>query len=284
MESMKNMEKIDKSSKRNRHYKISLYDNGGASLVEMLIAFAVSAVVLSGIAYMLITSLRVTGKNNAEAEVQSEVQTAMNLLVDEVMEAKGICMKIAPGGGDTDCILFGDMNIIKEGGAYTLYYKGNVFAASAAGAGGSRELYLADFPNEAYTANGDGYCRLASGATQSECALAGLNNAEAYIAGLPEEKRVRWLLGKDISSCVVTPSSEYDEETVKEKGMDVIRTYFQEPFTLKIYLKIERDYGDGTVVREIEDQIAVRNRIDRIYITKKGMPADNIEVYERHGN
>lgn len=279
---MKNMEKIDKSSKRDRYNKINLYDNCGASLVEMLIAFAVSAVVLSGIAYMLITSLRVTGKNNAEAEVQSEVQTAMNLLVDEVMEAKGICMKVAPGGGDTDCILFGDINIIKEGGTYTLYYKGNVFAAPA-GVGGSKELYLAEFPNEVYTANGDGYCRLASGVTQSACALEGLDNAGAYIAGLSEEKRLRWLLGKDITSCVVTPSSEYDEETVKEKGMDVIRTCFREPFTLKIYLKIERDYGDGTVVREIEDQIAVRNRIDRIYITKKGMPADNIEVYERHG-
>lgn len=280
---MRNMEKIDKNSKMDSCDKIKLYDNGGASLVEMLIAFAVSAVVLSGIAYMLITSLRVTGKNNAEAEVQSEVQTVMNLLVDEVMEAKGICMKVAPGGGDTDCILFGDMDIIKEGGAYTLYYKGNVFAAPA-GAGGSKELYLAEFPNEVYTANGDGYCRLASGVTQGECALAGLDNAGAYVAGLPEEKRVRWLLGKDISSCVVTPSSEYNEETVKEKGMDVIRTYFQEPFTFKIYLKIERNFWDGTVVREIEDQIAVRNRIDRIYITKKGMPADNIEVYERHGN
>ena len=61
-------------------------NNKGFSLVELLVALAVSSIVLTALGYMIITGLKLYGRNNAHVEVQSEAQTAMNLILDNIME------------------------------------------------------------------------------------------------------------------------------------------------------------------------------------------------------
>lgn len=256
-------------------------DNRGTSLTELLVAFAVSAVVLSGIAYILIISLQLSGKNNAGAEVQSEIQTTINLLLDGIMEAEGICMQTALPGGSTDCFLMGEIDIRKEGSNFVFYYKGNALVADYTG--GSGTLYLAEFPNEVYTENADGYCKLGTGGTENESILDAMGKTKSYVMGLSAEERLRYLLGRDITSCVIRPEFEYGEKTITERGTAVTKQYFEEPLTFSVMLHVESNYGDGTVERELTDQVAVRSRIDRIYLTKKGAAsADVMEIYERN--
>ena len=46
-------------------------DNRGLSLVELLVAFAVSAIVLSGLAYLMINVLNIFGRTNVNVELQN---------------------------------------------------------------------------------------------------------------------------------------------------------------------------------------------------------------------
>lgn len=75
-----------KSGKKDSKVK---YDNRGLSLVELLVAFAVSAIVLSGLAYLMINVLNIFGRTNVNVELQNESQTAMNLVIDNIMDAGG---------------------------------------------------------------------------------------------------------------------------------------------------------------------------------------------------
>ena len=254
-------------------------DNRGTTLAELLVALAVSAVILTGITYMLVTSLRVSGKNNAGVEVQSEIQTTLNLIMDQIMEAEGICMRISPGG-DTKCILFGDTVVKKAGSNYTMHYKGKAFVADT-GAGGSGELYLAEFPNEAFPADGEGYCELGNASSELGCVQKSLDETVTYLASLTAKERLRWLLGRNVVSCQILPESVYGEKTVKVNGVEQIRPLFEEPFTLTVKLKVESEYGDGTVEREVSDLASVRSRMEKVYLTKPGEAENNMEIYER---
>ena len=87
------------------------------SLVELLVAFAISSVILAGLTYMMVTSLKLYGRTNANVDAQNEAQTALNLVVDSVMSAKGVCMaetdpaRVASYPDEIVCALFGDLKI-----------------------------------------------------------------------------------------------------------------------------------------------------------------------------
>lgn len=255
------------------------HDERGLTLIELLVAFAISAIVLSGITYMLVTSLKLSQKNNANVEVQSEVQTTMNLIVDNIMEAEGLCFKIPDSGGNTDCILFGETKLTKSGSDYVFYYKGNAVVADIVSDSG--ELYLIEFPNEAFAAETDGYCKIESSVNEVDSVSLSIEKIKNYIKGLPESKRVKWLLAQNITKCLITPNSAYGEETIVEQGVDTVKNLYSEPFTLQITLTAQSDYGFGKTTRVLEDKVAVRNRISRIYLTKPGEEKEHLESYDR---
>lgn len=255
------------------------HDNRGLTLVELLVAFAISAIVLSGIAYMIITSLKLSQSNNANVEVQSEVQTTMNLILDNIMEANGMCLKIPAPGENTDCILFGETKVIKNGADYTFYYKGNAMVADIVS--GSGELYLVEFPNETFAAEADGYCKIESSVNEVDSVSRSIETVKDYISDLPESKRIKWLLAQNITECMITPDSIYGEETVVENGVDTIKNLYTEPFTLSITISAESDYGFGKTTRTLKDRAAIRNRIDKIYLTKPGEDKEHLEAYDR---
>lgn len=256
-------------------------DNRGMTLVELLTAFAVGAVVLTGITYMLTTSLKLSEKNNANILLQSETQTALALMADAVMEAEGIGLKTAPAGESTDCILFGDILIKESGTAYEVYYKGNAVVADA-GAGKSGELYLVELPNADFKADAEGYCRLAAATGEAEAVSESMNKIKKYVMDTPRPGRTKWLFARNITAFTVLPDSAYGEWTVTEEGVAVVRTLYEAPFTLRISLTADSAYGSDSLSRTLSDKIAVRNRLDKVYITKTGAEKDRMEVYERY--
>lgn len=254
-------------------------DNKGLTLVELLLTFAISAIVLSGLAYMLVTSLKLSQRNNANVEVQSEVQTAMNLIIDNIMEAQGICLKVPASGVTTDCILFGETSIRKIGSEYVFYYKGNAVVADITS--GRGELYLIEFPNETFPAEADGYCKIDAAVNELDCVSRSIEKIKDDITNLPEDQRIKWLMAQNITGFTITPCSEYGEETVVENGVDVIKNLYTETFTLKITLSAESDYGFGKTTRVLNDKAAVRSRMSKIYVTKPGEDKENLEAYDR---
>ena len=65
-------------------------DNKGFSLVELLVAITISAIVAGGIGYLLTTSLRMYNKDTVDVSLQQELQITLNQIVDYAMESETI--------------------------------------------------------------------------------------------------------------------------------------------------------------------------------------------------
>ena len=67
--------------------------NKGFSLVELLVAISIAAVVAGSVGYFLTTSLRMFGNETTDVEQQQELQTTLNTIVDYAMESQTVVLK-----------------------------------------------------------------------------------------------------------------------------------------------------------------------------------------------
>lgn len=264
-------------------------DNRGVTLVELLIAFVVGSLVLVALGYLLMTGLRLSGRNNAHVEVQSEAQTTMNLILDNVMEAGGICMINPASGDDTQCVLLGDLVVEETSGSYDVWFKGNAVVTRIDDPDSNgiptRKMYLVAFPNDDFPSDSGkaGYAKLISNVTKSEASEAERAGAAAkdalvavddYVNGLDEDARTKWYLARYITGCrmeVDRADTDYEKETIYYwNGSQEDIYYFKEPVTVKVVLDLEYDYGSGIVTRALEDSATIRNRLDKVYLDKDG--------------
>ncbi len=265
-------------------------DNRGLSLVELLVAFAVGSIVIAALGYLLISGLRMYGRNAAHTEVQNEAQTTMNLIVDSIMESQGICIVNPASGADTECVLLGDLVIEKAGSSYDAYFRGNAIVTdiSTVGADGRpiRRMYLVSFPNDDFgsDATKPGYAKLLANVSKSAASEAEEKGAVAwdawtavrdYTLGLSEADRTIWLLARYITGCQIeverlegTDSDYYTETEYYWNGSSETYYYYDAPVTLNITLDLEYDYGSGQITRTLEDSAAIRSRLEQVYVGK----------------
>lgn len=269
-------------------------DNRGMSLVELLLAFAISAIILSGVAYLLFTALGISGRNSANVMVQNEAQTTLNLIVDNIMEAQGICMEIPGADTNTECLLMGDLLIVEDGsGNFDAYYKGMALVtdiSSPAGVGAD-ETYLVEVPNATLrnsVAPYAEYSQLAAGlSTEAKAAQAALDRVKEYIGAMDQQDRIMWLLSRYTTECRVEPKRMVPGDAdLYQEIIDYGRPefppetyyFFKEPFTVHITLSFSYDYGRGVVSRTLEDDAAVRSRIPSIFVKETGA---DMQKYQR---
>lgn len=259
-----------------RKFKMNRYKNLGFSLVEILVALAVSAILITGLSYILFTSLRLYGTNNANVEIQNESQQVLNLVADTILEARGVCMKIPDTDDDTECILLGDLIIQKDAvnlNKYEALFSGVAIVFMGAPV---NEMYMVDLPDAVHGPIGAGgdyanYCRLAENEdTVAEAAQASLVKIRGYVYGMSDNARRPWLMGRFVESFVITPTNglqDLKKETVYYvNGSFEDKYYFMEPITLHIDLGFEYQYNNRTITRSMEDDIAVRSRLKTIYV------------------
>lgn len=75
-------------------------DNRGLSLVELLVAIAISAVVAGSIGFLLVTSLRMYNNEITEVSLQQELQMTLNQVMDYAMESQTVCTGTLSSGSD----------------------------------------------------------------------------------------------------------------------------------------------------------------------------------------
>lgn len=260
-------------------------NNKGFSLVELLVALAVSSIVLTALGYMIITGLKLYGRNNAHVEVQSEAQTAMNLILDNIMESKGVCIVNPPSGNSTDCVLLGDLIIEENMGNYDVYFAGNAIVTDLDEVGDDgcpiKEMYLVSFPNTDYpdSTEHSGYAKLISG-----CALGEKEEGEAanqartetlnYVRNVDVKNRTKWLLARYITGCRIEvddiDQNYYEETDYYENGETEVNYYYKEPVKIDVEISLEYDYGSGKISKTLSDSAVIRNRMDRVYVGQNG--------------
>ena len=68
-------------------------DNKGFSLVELLIAIAISGIVLTALVLLITQSVKSYGRQTALAQIQSDADISLNQIQKNVMEANEIKVK-----------------------------------------------------------------------------------------------------------------------------------------------------------------------------------------------
>lgn len=80
-------------------------DNRGLTLVELIVAIAITAIVAGSIAFLLRTSLHLYGNETADAALQQELQITLNQIMDYAMESQEVV--VSGAGSDTDILALG---------------------------------------------------------------------------------------------------------------------------------------------------------------------------------
>lgn len=71
--------------------------NKGFSLVELLVAMSIAAVVAGSVGFLLTTSLRMFGNETTDIELQQELQTSLNQVIDYAMETQTVVVNSSAG-------------------------------------------------------------------------------------------------------------------------------------------------------------------------------------------
>ena len=80
--------------------------NDGFTLVELLVAIAIAAVVAGSVSFLLFTSMRMFNKETVEVDLQQELQLSINQMMDYAMESETIIADF--DGNYPDYIAFGN--------------------------------------------------------------------------------------------------------------------------------------------------------------------------------
>lgn len=256
-------------------------DNRGITLVEILVAVFISAIVLSGIAYFLFTTIKMYNRNGATVELQNEAQTTLNHIVDETMQAKGLILQYADvtqngiTTKETDVMMFGRLQSAVIGGNTVFIYSGSVIVTDLS----EGEMYLVTFPNDKYVDSSptmmadygtaltvDGYDYAGFKTLSSAGIPAFISEIKNYVLnGVDSDTvtlRTSCLMASNITSCSAVPTTGCTTIDLGNPELSV----FSSPVSVDIAITFEKDYGTGTVARSVTDQAAVRNKLNSVII------------------
>ncbi len=245
-------------------------NNKGLSLVELLVAIAVSMLVLGGLAYMIINVMNMFGRTNANVELQNESQTAMNLVIDNVMDATGICMIEVPAasvGSTPVCLLLGEL-AISEVDFNSVSFVGDAVIWDPA----KKEMYLKTYQNVT-----EGALSIGGATSESEAAIKAVEEVRDQVLNLTDDDRLPYLMARYVSSFDVKTADYYTFPPSEEKpdpdnpGSTKTVHYYTSPMILQLEMNFEMEYKPGSFYkREIKEEIAVRNRMPYLYMQRVG--------------
>lgn len=245
-------------------------NNKGLSLVELLVALAVSALVLTGLAYMLVSVMNIFARTNANVELQNESQAAMNLAIDNVMDANGLCLievEDADVGSAPVCVLLGELSI-SDTDFNSVSFVGDALIWDPS----CEEMYLKTFQNIT-----EGALALSGATSRSEAALKAIEEVQKQVLDLPVEDRLPYLMSRNVKEFDLKPASYYVYPPTEQKpdpdnpGSLHTVYYFSSPMILNIRMKFELEYKPGKYyTRDISEEIAIRNRMPNIYLQRIG--------------
>lgn len=245
-------------------------NNKGLSLVELLVALAVSALVLTGLAYMLINVLNIFARTNANVELQNESQAALNLVIDNVMDANGLCMIEADPAGIGSapvCVLLGELSI-SDTDFNSVSFVGDALIWDPS----TEEMYLSTYRNIT-----EGALTLSGATSRSEAAVKAIEALQKQVLDLPAEDRLPYLMSRNVKEFDIRPASYYvfppEEQKPDPDNPGSLHTVycFTSPMILDIQMKFELEYKPGKYyTRDIGEEIAIRNRMPYIYLQRAG--------------
>ena len=215
-------------------------DNRGLTLVELLVALAVSAVLAGAVTALIGYSVRTYNNENVNTEMQYEIQTNVNQIMDAIMSSSGAV--IVQTGTNTDYAGFGKFKETRNaaGAVTNVVFNGTVFVSGTNG-----ELYMGKTP--------------AAGVSADTAALA-VQSAAGTIKTAADKKP--FLMGRN---CKVFKLS-VDTDPVTSSCI-VNGNKYTNPLSVDVELEFEKDASGRTINKKVTDEAIMRNKVTAdIYI------------------
>ena len=227
-------------------------NNKGLSLVELIVAISIGVIVSGSIAALLVFAIRTYRNESVNTSMQYELQTNLNMMMDEIMGAQSLVVvqnkssDVTAGNAlYTKYALFG--KFVDDGSKYK--FSGVIFASSSKGPDGKYKIYM----DRLNAVEGDSPIKIAQGC-YSTVTTGG----------------TQYLLGENATQFVIEPLS-----------LDDSKKEYTNPISVKVELQFERNgWGSKEYKRHINDIAYLRNRVtditsaarttDSVYVNKIG--------------
>ena len=239
-------------------------DNKGFSLVELLVAITISAIVAGGIGYLLTTSLRMYNKDTVDVTLQQELQITLNQIVDYAMESETIVADF--DGNPPEYLALGTFESVSGTGvldktklnAQIIWQDGNKLYI--------KKATIADF-----------------------CLSADPENA--HYREIDKSKIESFILSKDASSDAnllaqyvtafkVTGIGGIVE--VKDESGNVTGHAYENPLSIILELEFKKSVATADRNKKVEDTVSLRNKVTNdIYVNIPGQLDQTYSLYEK---
>lgn len=239
-------------------------DNKGFSLVELLVAITISAIVAGGIGYLLTTSLRMYNKDTVDVSLQQELQITLNQIVDYAMESETIVADF--DGTYPDYLALGTFESASGTGvldktklnAQIIWQDGN-------------KLYLKK-------TTVDDFC-LSSNPTDADFRKIDKSKIESLIpaAGASSDAN---LLAQYVTEFKVTGIGGIVE--VKDESGNVTGHAYENPLSIILELEFKKSVATADRNKKVEDTVSLRNKVTNdIYVNIPGQLDQTYSLYEK---
>ena len=236
-------------------------DNKGLSLVELIIAIAMGVIVSGSIAALITFSIRMYSNESTNTAMQYELQSNINMMMDEIMGASAFVVvqnsgvtltdppTPAPGTPYTQYAMFGNPNAVVEGDKG---FSGIIFVPKTVVAGsGKFNIYMKKVEKKASE-----YTTLSALATSEYGMVSGASEADA----------VKYLLGENATqfAIIADPNGTCLIDTVGPQA----KHEYKNQRDVRVKLQFEKN-GWGTKVynKHVDDITYLRNKVtDDIYV------------------
>ncbi len=243
---------------------ISKLNNRGLSLVELIIAISIGVIVSGAIAALISFSIRMYQNESVNTSMQYELQSNINLMMDEIMGSQTVLV-IQDTDGDKDhvntegsvkppytrCALFGKFEGITEEGASKVRFNGVVFVSNMVS--GSADGRFSVYMNRVSDVVGND-----PKAVAKSC----YDTVKSSFSTSPNP----YLMGENLVQFVIIP----DPDGICFDTSDMTYT---NPIPVKVELSFERDgWGTKKYNKHVKDVTYLRNMVDDIHQSGTDIP------------
>ena len=231
-------------------------DNKGFSLVELLVAITISAIVAGGIGYLLTTSLRMYNKDTVDVTLQQELQITLNQIVDYAMESETIVADF--DGNPPEYLALGTFDKTKLN-AQIIWQDGNKLYI--------KKATIADFCLSADPENAH-YREIDKSKIVSLIPSAG-TSSDAN------------LLAQYVTAFKVTGIGGIVE--VKDESGNVTGHAYENPLSIILELEFKKSVAAANKNKKVKDTAYLRNKVTNdIYVNVSGQSYQYCSLYEKN--
>lgn len=258
-------------------------NNNGLSLVELIVAISIGVIISGAVAALITFGLRMYNNENVNTAMQYELQTNINMMMDEIMGAATLVVEqnAGPLGAAlsqddigtpyTKYAMFGNPNVVvKVGTDYKKYFKGVIFVSSPPDADGKFQVYMKEVESSKYSMGDTIPLKtLAEGEYD-------IVDDDFPILGAPPTISP-YLLGENVTQFVICPDPN--------NHFDDTNKYYSNPVEVKVELRFAKNgWGEKEYEKHVREFVYMRNKATGSLFVNDPNDADKTGEYKHNKN